>query len=314
MPSTDKLDKLLKVDNLTTRFDISGGFFSGVKGRVHAVEDVNFYINFSETLSLVGESGCGKSTTGRSLLRLVPINKGKILFENKDITNLNSFDMRKIRKDIQMIFQDPFSSLNPRMKIGKSIAEPMKVHGLFKGKQLDEKVCDLLNKVGLLPEHAERYPHEFSGGQRQRICIARALGLEPKLIIADEAVSALDVTIKAQIINLMMKLQEDYGIAFLFISHDVAVVERISHRVAVMYLGRIVEIGTRKQIFENPSHPYTKKLLNAVPIADPRLREKKNRKLDNEEIPSPIRPNNYTPPLIKQIEIEEGHYIFNEDK
>ena len=314
MPSTDKLDKLLKVDNLTTRFDISGGFFSVVRGRVHAVEDVSFYINFSETLSLVGESGCGKSTTGRSLLRLVPINKGKILFENKDITNLNSFDMRKIRKDIQMIFQDPFSSLNPRMKIGKSIAEPMKVHGLFKGKQLDEKVCDLLNKVGLLPEHAERYPHEFSGGQRQRICIARALGLEPKLIIADEAVSALDVTIKAQIINLMMKLQKDYGIAFLFISHDVAVVERISHRVAVMYLGRIVEIGTRKQIFENPSHPYTKKLLNAVPIADPRLREKKNRKLDNEEIPSPIRPNNYTPPLIKQIEIEEGHYIFNEEK
>ena len=211
-----------------------------------------------------------------------------------------------------MIFQDPFSSLNPRMSIGNAIAEPMKVYGLHEGKELQEKVYNLLDDVGLSPKHSKRYPHEFSGGQRQRICIARALGLNPKLIIADEAVSALDVTIKSQIINLMMKLQENYKIAFLFISHDVAVVERISHRVAVMYLGRIVEIGSRKQIFENPNHAYTKKLLNAVPIADPRLRKENKREISNEEVPTPIKPKNYEPPLFKMNEIESGHFVYQE--
>ena len=302
---------LLKVDNLTTRFDIEGGFFKGVTNRVHAVEDISFHIEESETLSIVGESGCGKSTTGRSILKLVPIHKGKIIFDDVDITSLRSNEFRPFRKKIQMIFQDPYASLNPRITIGNTIAEPMKVHSIHEGKALKEKVLDLLNQVGLLPEHYNRYPHEFSGGQRQRICIARALGLQPLLIIADEAVSALDVTIKAQIINLMMDLQENYGIAFMFISHDVAVVERISHRVAVMYLGKIVEIGSRKQIFENPTHPYTKKLLNAVPIADPRFRKNKT-DLSNEEIKSPIRPKDYEPPAFKMNEIETGHFIYEE--
>jgi glutathione transport system ATP-binding protein len=216
--------------------------------------------------------------------------------------------MQKIRVDMQMIFQDPFSSLNPRLTIGRAVAEPLKRHNLFKGKDLKEKVNELLVRVGLLPEHVNRYPHEFSGGQRQRICIARALGPKPALIVADEAVSALDVTIQAQIINLMMDLQDEFDISFLFISHDMAVVERISHKVAVMYLGRIVEIGSRSQIFENPSHTYTKKLLNAVPIADPDFTRKSVQVL-NDEVPSPVKPVGYVTPPVKMQEIEKGHFI-----
>jgi ABC-type oligopeptide transport system ATPase subunit len=299
---------IIEAKDLTTRFDIKSGMFGKVTGRVHAVEGVNFHVNPKETLSLVGESGCGKSTTGRSLLKLVEPTRGKVIFEGKDITDFSATQMRAIRPQLQMIFQDPFASLNPRLTAGAAIAEPMKVHGIASGSELKDRVASLLRRVGLPPEYAQRFPHEFSGGQRQRICIARALGLNPRMIVADEAVSALDVTIKAQVINLMMELQDEFDIAFLFISHDMAVVERISHRVAVMYLGQIVELGTRQAVFENPTHPYTKKLLAAVPVADPRERNL-NRALNADEIPSPVKPVGFEPNLVKMDEIAPGHFV-----
>lgn len=301
-------EPIIEARNLTTRFDIRTGIFGRVTGRVHAVEGISFHVQPSETLSLVGESGCGKSTTGRSLLKLVEPTRGQVLFEGKDITKYSPNQMRPIRPRLQMIFQDPFASLNPRLTAGASIAEPMRVHGIASGSELKERVAELLKRCGLPPEYAERFPHEFSGGQRQRICIARALGLNPKMIVADEAVSALDVTIKAQVINLMMELQDEFGIAFLFISHDMAVVERVSHRVAVMYLGQIVELGSRQAVFENPTHPYTKKLLAAVPVADPRNRNL-NRALNAEEIPSPVKPVGYEPPATALEEVEPGHFV-----
>lgn len=299
---------LLEVKGLTTRFDIRKGMFGAATARVHAVEGVSFGLQPGETLALVGESGCGKSTTGRSIIKLVEPNSGSIKFEGTELMGLDPKEMRPLRRDMQMIFQDPFASLNPRMTAGAAIAEPMIVHGLAKGKEADERVVSLLRRVGLDAEHAERYPHEFSGGQRQRLCIARALGLGPKLIIADEAVSALDVSIQAQVVNLMMDLQEEFGLAYLFISHDMAVVERVSHRVAVMYLGEIVEIGPREAVFENAQHSYTKKLMSAVPVADP-TRRKRELNLMTDEIPSPLKPIGYEPPERKYRQVGEGHFV-----
>ena len=299
---------LLEVEGLTTRFDIRKGLFGTATGRIHAVEGINFSLQPGETLALVGESGCGKSTTGRSIIRLEEPTRGSVKFEGQELTKLNAKQMRPYRRQMQMIFQDPFASLNPRMTVGDAIAEPIIVHELAKGQEARSRVASLLQRVGLEPEHAARYPHEFSGGQRQRLCIARALGLEPQLIIADEAVSALDVSIQAQVINLMMDLQEEFGLSYLFISHDMAVVERVSHRVAVMYLGEIVELGMRGQVFENPQHPYTKKLMSAVPVADPNLR-KKDLNLMTDEIPSPLKPIGFEPEDYELVSVDEGHYV-----
>ena len=301
-------EPVLQVRDLVTRFDVRGGIFNRVIRRVHAVEKVSFDLRPGETLALVGESGCGKSTTGRSLLRLVESQGGTITFDGQRIDILSGSALSHLRRDIQFIFQDPYASLDPRLTVGFSIMEPLLVHKLAKGQAAEDRVAWLLERVGLLPEHARRYPHEFSGGQRQRICIARALALNPKVVIADESVSALDVSIQAQIVNLMLDLQREFGIAFLFISHDMAVVERISHRVAVMYLGQIVEIGPRQSVFENPQHPYTRKLMSAVPVADPRHR-RRERALLVDEIPSPIRALGDEPVVAPLIEVSAGHYV-----
>ena len=299
---------LLRVRGLQTRFPIRTGFFSRVRRQVHAVEKVSFDIDAAQTLSLVGESGCGKSTTGRSLLRLVDIDAGSIEFDGRDIAKLSADAVRPLRREIQMVFQDPFASLDPRLTVGFSVAEPLYVHGVAKGSAAEDRVAWLLRHVGLSPDAAARYPHEFSGGQRQRIAIARALALQPKLIVADEAVSALDVSIRAQIVNLLLDLQSEFGLAYLFISHDMAVVERISHRVAVMYLGQIVEIGSRRAVFENPQHPYTRKLLAAVPVADPTRRRRKT-ELSSDEVPSPIRAVGDEPLVAPLAEVEPGHFV-----
>jgi peptide/nickel transport system ATP-binding protein len=299
---------VLEVAGLTTRFEIRSGLLSSVKGRVHAVENVSFSLKAGETLALVGESGCGKSTTGRSVLRLVEPLSGSVLLDGTDVLKLNQHDLREQRKRMQMIFQDPFASLNPRMNIGAAVAEPLLINNLASRSEARDKVADLLKRVGLQPDMASRFPHEFSGGQRQRICIARALAVEPRLIVADEAVSALDVSVKAQVVNLMLDLQARMGLGYLFISHDMAVVERVSHRVAVMYLGEIVEIGPREAIFQNPQHPYTKRLLAAVPIADPARRLQK-RPVSNDEIKSPIRPADYVPPVRQYREVSPGHAV-----
>ncbi|WNJ88702.1 ABC transporter ATP-binding protein [Bosea sp. 685] len=297
---------VLEVGNLVTRFDLKAGFFGRVSGRVHAVENVSFDLRQGETLSLVGESGCGKSTTGRSIIRLAQASGGAIRIDGRDVRGAGRTELAEIRRHAQMIFQDPFESLNPRIRIGAAIAEPIIAHGLGTARDVDARVADLLERVGLSSGMADRFPHEFSGGQRQRVCIARALALEPKLIVADEAVSALDVSVKAQVINLMLDLQERYGLAYLFISHDMAVVERVSHRVAVMYLGEIVEIGPRACVFENPQHAYTKRLIAAVPIADPTRRQL--RRIGNDEIRSPVRPANYVPPQRSYREVAPGHF------
>jgi glutathione transport system ATP-binding protein len=301
-------EPLLSVRNLATRFDVHKGIFSRVVARVHAVEQVSFDVMAGETLSLVGESGCGKSTTGRTLMQLLEPTSGTIRFEGRDIATLSAQERRGLRRKIQYIFQDPYASLNPRLTVGFSIAEPLITHGLASGAAVRERVAELLRTVGLQPEHAERYPHEFSGGQRQRISIARALASEPKLVIADESVAALDVSIRAQIINLLMDLQERLGVAYLFISHDMAVVERISHRVAVMYMGQIVEIGSRQEIFENPQHPYTRRLLSAVPVADPKLRNR-NRAPIVGEIPSPTRRIGDDPVVAPLAALSTTHFV-----
>ena len=299
---------LLEVKNLTTRFDLNESILSRPYARVHADENISFEIKRGETLSLVGESGCGKTTTGRTILGLEKATAGDIIFEGKSVLNYTRQERQEFCRSVQMIFQDPYSSLNPRMSVRDILSEPIYVHKLHAGKAIESRVSDLLRHVNLDPEFASRYPHEFSGGQRQRISIARALALDPKLIVCDEAVSALDVTIKAQVINLLMDLQSEFNLSFLFISHDMAVVERISHRVAVMYLGRIVEIGPRKAIFENPTHNYTKKLLSAVPVADPNLR-RTERTLATDEISSAVRPLDYAPPSVTYEEVAAGHFV-----
>ncbi|EJJ26470.1 ABC transporter ATP-binding protein [Rhizobium sp. CF142] len=301
---------VLEVKNLTKRFDIHSGLFGKLTGRVHAVENVSFDLHAGETLSLVGESGCGKSTTGRAIMRLIEAQSGSVIADGKDVLALGKAGMREMRKTVQMIFQDPFASLNPRIRVGDAIAEPYIEHRMGSTKQAKERVADLLTKVGLTPDMAARFPHEFSGGQRQRICIARALALEPKVIVADESVSALDVSIKAQVINLMLDLQQSLNLAFLFISHDMAVVERVSHRVAVMYLGEIVEIGPRAAVFGNPQHDYTKKLMAAVPVPDPDRRREK-RAVANDEIKSPIRPVDYKIKPLQYREVSPGHLVAN---
>jgi ABC-type glutathione transport system ATPase component len=301
-------DPLLRVRGLKTRFPVRSGLLGRVRRLVHAVEQVSFDLAAGETLALVGESGSGKSTTGRSLLRLVDVEGGSIEFGGHDIARLPTDQVRPLRREIQMVFQDPFASLDPRLTVGFSVAEPLYVHGVAKGTEAADRVSGLLRHVGLPADAAQRYPHEFSGGQRQRIAIARALALHPKIIIADEAVSALDVSIRAQIVNLLLDLQAEFGLAYLFISHDMAVVERISHRVAVMYLGQIVEIGPRRAIFENPQHPYTRKLLAAVPVADPTRRRRK-RELSSDEMPSPIRAVGDEPVVAPLREVEPGHYV-----
>ncbi len=309
-PSTVRRENgpVLKVRDLTTSFDITGGILGRVQKRVHAVEKVSFDLYPGETLSLVGESGCGKTTTGRSLLQLVKSKSGSIEFDGKNIGALRGSAMQTLRQHIQFIFQDPFASLDPRMTVGYSIMEPLLIHKVARGKEAQERVRWLMDKCGLLPEMIDRYPHEFSGGQRQRICIARALALNPKVVIADESVSALDVSIQAQIVNLLLDLQRELGVSFLFISHDMAVVERVSHRVAVMYLGQIVEIGPRRAIFENPQHPYTKKLMAAVPIADPQRRHRE-RSLLVDEIPSPMRKIGDEPLVEPLVAVGDGHFV-----
>ncbi len=299
---------ILDVKDLTTRFDIHSGLFGRKTGAVHAVEKVSFDLYEGETLSLVGESGCGKSTTGRSITRLITPSSGSVTLDGYDVMSLDPATLRKMRRSVQMVFQDPFASLNPRMSIGSAVMEPFIEHGLGRKAQAREKAAALLEKVGLSADMMKRFPHEFSGGQRQRIAIARALMLDPKVIVADEAVSALDVSIKAQVCNLLLDLQQSLNLAFLFISHDMAVVERVSHRVAVMYLGEIVEIGPRAAVFENPQHPYTQKLIAAVPVPDP-ARRRVTRNMSVDEIKSPIRPVNYVPPKREYREVSAGHLV-----
>ncbi len=285
MPDT----ALLRVKNLKKYFPIRGGLFSREVARVHAVDDVTFDLLKGETLGLVGESGCGKSTTGRCILRLIEPTAGEVWFDDKNVTTLDKRSLRHLRRDMQIIFQDPYASLNPRMTVGSIIGEALVIHKLAKNKrEREERVVHLLETVGLNADHLRRYPHEFSGGQRQRIGIARALAVSPKLIVADEPVSALDVSIQAQVINLLEDLQKQFNLTYLFIAHDLSVVEHISNRVAVMYLGKIVEIAPAKELYTNPKHPYTEALLSAVPIPDPAVKRK--RILLEGDVPSPIKP------------------------
>ena len=303
---------LLTVQNLTTRFPVKGDFLRRTVANVHAVEDVSFVINQGQTLSLVGESGCGKSTVGRSILRLVDPLSGSVDLGGQDILALPAAEMRQARVHMQMVFQDPFASLNPQMQLSDQVAEPLRNYNVVSGQALEERVAVLFDRVELPRSFLQRFPHELSGGQRQRVAIARALALNPKLIIADEAVSALDVSVQAQVLNLMMELQSDLGLSFLFISHDMAVVERVSHQVAVMYLGRIVEIGPRSAVFETPQHAYTKALMKAVPIADPR-RRKKEKDLNFKPIPSPIHALDYSPAPSQYKKVAAGHYVLTTD-
>jgi oligopeptide transport system ATP-binding protein len=284
-------DVLLRVEHLKKYFPIKRGIvFQREVGRVHAVDDVSLELQTGETLGLVGESGCGKSTLGRCLIRLEHLTSGSIKFDGKDISRLSRRALRPIRGEVQMVFQDPYASLNPRKRVGTIIADPLRIHGNYNRRQIRERVRELLELVGLSPEHINRYPHEFSGGQRQRIGVARALALHPKLIIADEPVSALDVSIRAQVINLLDDLQDDLGLTYIFIAHDLGVVRHVSDRIAVMYLGKIVEISPAEELYKRPVHPYTEALLSAVPIPDPTITAQRERIVLEGDVPSPIVP------------------------
>ena len=284
-------EALLEVRDLVKHFPVGGGLLGGHAGMVRAIDGVSFSIRRGETLGLVGESGCGKTTTGRCILQLERPTSGEIIFEGTEVTSLSKHELRSMRRRMQVIFQDPYSSLNPRMTIGQILAEPIKVHRLVPEKAARaERVSKLLAQVGLLPQHAQRYPHQLSGGQRQRVGIARALAMEPSLIVCDEPVSALDVSIQAQIINLLEELQSRLGLTYLFIAHDLSVVRHISDRIVVMYLGKVVEVADRKALYETPVHPYTRALLSAVPIPDPKLEARRERTVLRGEVPSSLNP------------------------
>jgi ABC-type glutathione transport system ATPase component len=302
---------LLDVKNLVTRFPVKKGLLRRTVANVHAVEDVSFSVKFGQTLSLVGESGCGKSTCGRSILRLIEPLSGKVSLDGVDVASLDDNQLRLARRDMQMVFQDPFASLNPQMRLMDQVAEPMLNFGVGNANERQDRVAQLFDRVELPRSFMKRFPHELSGGQRQRIAIARALALNPKLIIADEAVSALDVSVQAQVLNLFLELQAELGVSILFISHDMAVVERVSHNVAVMYLGRIVELGTRAQVFENPFHAYTQSLLRAIPVADPTKRKNES-ELNFKPIPSPIFDIGYEPKPSVYDEVEPGHFVLQQ--
>ncbi|PRZ41469.1 oligopeptide/dipeptide transporter [Antricoccus suffuscus] len=294
-------ENLLEIRNLVKRFPLPSGM------KVHAVEDVSLSICRGETLALVGESGCGKTTLAQLAMRLLTPDSGQILLDGVDIAHLSRRALRPYRSALQMVFQDPYASLNPRATIGASIAEPLRVHKRGTRSEIQERVRDLLELVGLERDLVNRFPHQFSGGQRQRICIARALALNPRLLVADEAVSALDVSVQATVLNLMMDLQDELGIGLLFVSHDLAVVERLAHRVAVMYLGQVVELGSRRDIFEDPCHSYTRRLLSAVPVPDPSVRGK--REMLSGEIPSPVWPKGEGPEVVDLREVSPGHWV-----
>ncbi len=279
---------MLVVQNLKTYFPVRSGVFQRISAWVKAVDDVSFTVKEGETFGLVGESGCGKTTVSRSILRLIPANGGSVFFDGQDVFNLRSNELKALRRNMQIVFQDPYSSLDPRMPVGDIIAESLLIHGMKDRKQRNAIVQEMLAKVGLNPYHAHRYPHEFSGGQRQRIGIARALALNPRFIVCDEPVSALDVSIQSQILNLLKDLQREYGFSYLFVAHDLSVVEHISDRVGVMYLGKLVELATREQLFVEPLHPYTRALLSAIPVPDPR--RKRERIVLTGEVPSPLNP------------------------
>ena len=282
-------EKLLEIKNLKKYFPVKEGVFRRTVAHVKAVDDITFHIKKGETLGLVGESGCGKSTAGRTILRLLEATAGEIWFEGKNLVDLDKKDLREMRKEMQIIFQDPYASLNPRMTVADIVGEPIDIHNLASSKkERNEKVAEILDTVGLGPEYMKRYPHEFSGGQRQRIGVARALAVDPSLIIADEPVSALDVSIQAQVINLMQDLQKDFDLTYLFIAHDLSVVKHISDRVAVMYLGKLVEVADKKELFDDPKHPYTQSLLSAIPVADPTYETE--RIILEGDVPSPVNP------------------------